>query len=50
MESINEFKRFWRKHDEISGKNILIRSLSTQIYQRFDVKLGTLLSLIGGVP
>lgn len=49
MESINEFKRFWKRNDPIAGKQILIRSVCPNIYERYDIKLGLLLSLIGGV-
>lgn len=49
MEVINEFKRFWKRNDAISGKKILIKSISPALYQRCDVKLGIILTLIGGV-
>lgn len=49
VERINEFKRFWRKHDAITGKNILTRSICPNLYERNEVKLGLLISLIGGV-
>eukprot|EP00347_Sterkiella_histriomuscorum_P013643 403363933 len=49
MDTLNEFKRFWRKHDPIIGRQILIKSVCPNIYERYDVKLGLLLSLIGGV-
>jgi DNA replicative helicase MCM subunit Mcm2 (Cdc46/Mcm family) len=49
MESINEFKRFWKRNDCITGKKIFIKSVCPAIYQRHDVKLGVLLTLIGGV-
>ena len=49
METINEFKRFWKKNDSIAGKKLLINSISPALYQRYDVKLGLILTLIGGV-
>lgn len=49
IEAINEYKRFWKKNDEIEGKNTLVKSVCPQLYERYDVKLGLLLTLIGGV-
>ena len=48
-ECLNEFKRFWKKHDLIHGSHIIINSVCTNIFERYEVKLGLLLSLIGGV-
>ena len=50
IESVTEFKRFWKRYDPIQGKKILTRSVCPNLYQKYDVKLGALLSLIGGVP
>jgi DNA helicase MCM9 len=50
IDSVNEFKRFWKRNDPITGKKILIRSVCPNLYQKYEVKLGTLLALIGGVP
>ncbi|CDW77769.1 mcm2 3 5 family protein [Stylonychia lemnae] len=50
MDTLNEFKRFWRKYDPIVGRQILLRSICPNLYERYDVKLGLLLTLIGGVP
>ena len=49
METVNEFKRFWKKNDPILGKKILTMSVCPNLYQKYDVKLGLLLALIGGV-
>ena len=49
METLNEFKRFWKKNDPITGKKILVQSISPNLWQRHDVKLGLIISLIGGV-
>ena len=48
-ECLTEFKRFWKKHDLIHGSHVLINSVCTNIFERYEVKLGLLLSLIGGV-
>ena len=48
-ECLNDFKRFWKKHDLIQGTQILLDSVCENIFERYDVKLGLLLSLIGGV-
>jgi DNA replicative helicase MCM subunit Mcm2 (Cdc46/Mcm family) len=50
METVNDFKRFWKKNDPILGKKILISSVCPNLYQKYEVKLGLLLALIGGVP
>lgn len=50
METVVEFKRFWKKHDAIRGKQILVKSVCPNLYERDEVKLGLLLTLIGGVP
>ena len=49
QERISEYKVFWKKNNKIDGKKILIDSVCSNIYERQDVKLGLLLSLIGGV-
>jgi DNA helicase MCM9 len=49
MEAINDFKRFWKRYDPIQGRNIIVKSVCQNLYQRYDVKLGILLTLIGGV-
>ena len=48
-ETLNLFKNFWRKTDCISGGAILLQSVCPNVFQQFEVKLGLLLSLIGGV-
>ena len=50
MDTVNDFKRFWKKYDPIAGKKILTKSVCPNLYQKYEVKLGILLSLIGGVP
>jgi DNA helicase MCM9 len=45
-----DFKRFWKKYDPIRGKTILVKSVCPNLYQKCEVKLGLLLTLIGGVP
>ena len=40
---------FWKKHDLIQGSQILLDSVCENIFERLEVKLGLLLSLIGGV-
>ena len=50
MDTVNEFKRFWKKNDPITGKKILTSSVCPNLYQKYEVKLGLLLTLIGGVP
>ncbi len=50
MERISEFKKFWRKNDIISGKKILTQSVCPNLYEKSEIKLGLLISLIGGVP
>jgi len=32
IDSVNEFKRFWKKNDPITGKKILIRSVCPNLY------------------
>jgi len=49
IECLNEFKRFWKRHDHISGSKIILESVNPTIFERYDLKLGLLLSLIGGV-
>ena len=49
QEKIQKYKDFWKKNSKIEGKKILLESVCFNIYQRYDVKLGILLSLIGGV-
>lgn len=46
---IAEYKEFWKKHNKLEGKRILVQSVCNNIYAREEVKLGLLLSLIGGV-
>ena len=48
-ECLNEFKRFWKKHDLVQGCRVLLNSVCSNIFERYEVKLGLLLSLIGGV-
>lgn len=48
-ERIQEYKQFWKKKNKIEGKSILIDSTCPNIYERREIKLGLLLSLIGGV-
>ena len=49
-ETLNLFKSFWRKTNCIDGGAILMQSVCPNIFQQFEVKLGLLLCLIGGVP
>ena len=48
-EKVITYKTFWKTHDKIEGKKILVNSVCSHIYQKQEVKLGLLLSLIGGV-
>lgn len=50
MDTVVEFKRFWKRNDPITGKKILVSSVCPNLYQKYEVKLGLLLTLIGGVP
>lgn len=49
QERIAEYKGFWKKHNKIEGKKILINSVCSNMFERNEIKLGMLLSLIGGV-
>lgn len=48
-EEVQVFKSFWKANDKIQGKKLLVESVCSNIYQREDIKLGMLLSLIGGI-
>jgi DNA replicative helicase MCM subunit Mcm2 (Cdc46/Mcm family) len=49
QEKIQEYKIFWKKNNKIDGKRILVNSVCSNIYEKNEMKLGLLLSLIGGV-
>jgi DNA replicative helicase MCM subunit Mcm2 (Cdc46/Mcm family) len=49
MEKLQEYKEFWKKKNKIEGKQFLISCVTPQIYEKEEIKLGMLLSLIGGV-
>lgn len=49
MDALQSFKTFWKKHDRIKGGKVLVNSVLISIFEREEIKLGLLLSLIGGV-
>lgn len=49
MDTVNDFKKFWKRHDPINGKKIIVNSICPNLYQKYEVKLGIILALIGGV-
>ena len=50
QENKNEFKKFWKEHPMLEGRNKLIESICPFIYEKNEEKLGMLLAIIGGVP
>ena len=32
MDTVNEFKKFWKRHDPINGKKIIVNSICTNLY------------------
>lgn len=49
-EDAKEFKNLWLNKTVIRARNVLIDSVASNLFGRYDEKLGLLLSLIGGVP
>lgn len=48
----NEFNQFWSKykpHDELIGRDIILKSVCPQMHGLYLVKLALILTLIGGV-
>jgi len=48
-ESLNEFKIHWKRRDEFLAGRIIVESVCPNIFERSELKLGILLTLIGGV-
>ncbi len=48
-DALEDFKRFWKRNDNIQGSKILVESVCPSIFERSELKLGVLLALIGGV-